>query len=172
MEAGQGEASPPVPPAEGTQDSPSSDEESASEYVDSSDSNWSGGSVVDSITLDDDYETQESCEEVEVSEDDLSVHLVDESIAAKARRSGRLLRQQMLRGPRVGCRALADNAKPSRGHGVREKFPYVLPLVGQAKHIQEERVDAPSFVDQLQKLWKPLKKRGAQRLNEKKKPCF
>ncbi|ETN24161.1 hypothetical protein PPTG_00596 [Phytophthora nicotianae INRA-310] len=108
MVAGQGEASPPVPPAEGTQDSPSSDEESASEYVDSSDSNWSGGSVVDSITLDDDYETQESCEEVDVSEDDLSVLLVDESIAAKARRSGRLLRQQMLRGPRVGCRALVS----------------------------------------------------------------
>ncbi|ETP26691.1 hypothetical protein F441_00697, partial [Phytophthora nicotianae CJ01A1] len=86
MEAGQGEASPPVPPAEGTQHSPSSDEESASEYVDSSDSNWSGGSVVDSITLDDDYETQESCEAVEVSEDDLSVYLVNESIAAKARR--------------------------------------------------------------------------------------
>ncbi|ETP23619.1 hypothetical protein F441_03276 [Phytophthora nicotianae CJ01A1] len=58
MEAGQGEASPPVPPAEGTQDSPSSDEESASEYIDSSDSNWSGGSVVDSITIDDDCTVQ------------------------------------------------------------------------------------------------------------------
>ncbi|ETK80077.1 hypothetical protein L915_14150 [Phytophthora nicotianae] len=44
-------------------------------------------------------------------------------------------------------------------------------MAAEAKHIQEERVDAPSFVDQLQKLWKPLKKRGAQRLNEKK-PCF
>ncbi|KAG1697596.1 hypothetical protein DVH05_016034 [Phytophthora capsici] len=86
MEPGHSEASPPVTPAEGTHDSPSSGEESVSEYVDSSDSNWSGGSVVDSISQDDDDEKQASCEEVEVSEEDLSVYLVDEFIAAKARR--------------------------------------------------------------------------------------
>ncbi|GMF33829.1 unnamed protein product [Phytophthora fragariaefolia] len=37
---------------------PHSDEASDSEYDDSSDSNWSGGSAVESIAHDDDYETQ------------------------------------------------------------------------------------------------------------------
>ncbi|GMF64153.1 unnamed protein product [Phytophthora fragariaefolia] len=136
---------------------PHSDEASDSEYDDSSDSNWSGGSAVESIAHDDDYETQESCEEVEIVEEDLSVYLVDESIAAKARRLvqedpceskcleglesdvehllmslTRMEKSERVTGILTALAVLMkSDYKTGRSHGVRGKLPYVLPLVGR-----------------------------------------
>ncbi|KAH7461861.1 uncharacterized protein KRP23_13726 [Phytophthora ramorum] len=65
------------------------------------DSEWSDTdeSPVASSARDDDYETHESCEDGGVDEEDLSVYLIDESLAAKA---SRLIKEDPCEAKRLG----------------------------------------------------------------------
>ncbi|GMF54335.1 unnamed protein product [Phytophthora fragariaefolia] len=122
------------------------------------DSEWSDTdeSPVASIVDDDDYETHESCEEVEECDEDLSAFLVDGSVAEQA---SRLVRddpceQKCLKGKEaelgnflqsvsgmerseritsvmtaLAVLMEADTASFHRGNGLRNKFRYFLPLV-------------------------------------------